>query len=114
MSLIVPCIVGVANEQNSIANKVCADDWIAERAIIASTLTDQKDLHEDGFTWNLSSLSLSNLANLISRKLWLKELKLVLSHDKAHFTVNGVLSFWFTGRIQLKVRPDCYVNSPSF
>ena len=42
---------------NRIALRIngCADDWTAERAIIASAVTDQKHLHEDGFTWNLSS-----------------------------------------------------------
>ena len=36
MNLIVSGIVGGINEQNNIVNNVCADDWTAERAIIAS------------------------------------------------------------------------------
>ena len=36
MSLILLCIVGDVSEQNSMMNSVQADDWTAERAIIAS------------------------------------------------------------------------------
>ena len=36
MSFIVSSIVGGVNEQNSILNTVCADDWTAESAIKAS------------------------------------------------------------------------------
>ena len=36
MSLIVSSIVGGINEQNSIVKNVCADDWTAKCAIIAS------------------------------------------------------------------------------
>ena len=36
MCFIVSGIVGGVDEQNSILNNVCADDWTAERAIIAS------------------------------------------------------------------------------
>ena len=35
--MIVSSIVGGVNEQNSIVNK-CADDWLAERVIIASNV----------------------------------------------------------------------------
>ena len=38
MRLIVSSIVGGVYEQNSIVKKICADDWTAERAIIASNV----------------------------------------------------------------------------
>ena len=36
MNLVVWCIVGGVNDQISIVNNVCTDDWAAESAIKAS------------------------------------------------------------------------------
>ena len=41
MNLIGTGVVGGVNEQNSIVNTVCADDWTVESAIKASNASDK-------------------------------------------------------------------------
>ena len=67
MNLTVSSIVGGVNEHNSIVNKCCAHDWIAERAIIAS-----KSLHSRK-SFVLGELS---FAGMPSRQYCLKVKKL--------------------------------------
>ena len=45
MSSIVSSIVGGVNEQNSIVNTVCVDNWTAELSTIASNVTDAQSIN---------------------------------------------------------------------